>query len=698
MTSSIAGRLVASALTVCIGSTGCVGHTATPSASLIASPEAVRFLSNGGTPSGGIDPRNINSAIRPGDDFYRHVNHRWLTSQKLPPDRGILGNFDVLALRAEQDIATIIQRAASGADTTEDGRQIGDMYNSFMDRDRVEQLGFGPLQEDLSRIMSSNSHEDIARLMADTRSSTIAPMFVFMDAAKPARNLLHIDQNYLPHPIVGLPDRSAYTGQDPAQVSQRNAYRAYVETTLKAAGIDRSEQRAQELIALEAQLAQLQWTPEQLRDRRANYNLMKRGELPAYAPGFPWQTYLDARSVGHVDELVLGTDSAIKGQAALFAATPVEVWKSYLAFHWIDNQADYLPKQISEAKFELYGRLLRGVSEQASLERRGVQFVNGRIKDLVGKRYVDQRFSPRQREMVQEIISNLVRAFGDSLRKAAWMDEPTRAEALKKLASYKFKIGYPEEWTDYSAARISREDLVGNHQRLLQLEWDQMRSRLGKPATVFWYQSPQTVNASYNPLWNAIELPAAMLQAPFFDPCADPAVNYGAIGSIIAHELAHGFDDQGSRFDSQGILRDWWSQQSRERFNSTTQGLREQYSKFEPLPGLRLKGDQGIGENLADLIGVSVAHQAYQLHAGSGDTGAGGSYSPDQRFFMGWAQAWRVLQTQAELRNIVTQGYHAPGEFRVNGVVRNIDAWYDAFTVKPGDQLYLHPRSRVRLW
>jgi endothelin-converting enzyme/putative endopeptidase len=278
------------------------------------------------------------------------------------------------------------------------------------------------------------------------------------------------------------------------------------------------------------------------------------------------------------------------------------------------------------------------------------------------------------------------------------MDDATRAEALRKLASYKFKVGHPDQWTDYSGARIRSDDLLGNHRRLLELEWDQMRSRLGEGAAIFWYQSPQTVNASYNPLWNAIELPAAMLQAPFFDPCADPAVNYGAIGSIIAHEVAHAFDDQGSRFDSRGVLREWWSKGSRDRFVTTTRGLREQYSAFEPAPGLRPNGDQSIGENIADLIGVSIAHQAHRLHARRSATRAGDTYGSDQLFFMGWAQSWRVLHTPAELRNIVTQGYHPPGEYRVNGAVRNIDAWYDAFSVQKGDHLYLEPEVRVRLW
>jgi endothelin-converting enzyme/putative endopeptidase len=685
-------------LILCVAATGCARHAAAPQALSTDSRESDGCSGSGAAPGGGIAVENINPAIRPGDDFYRFVNHGWLTSQTLPPDRGVLGNFDLLSLQAEQDIATIVRRAASGADASPEGRQIGDLYNSFVDRERVEELGLGPLKADLSRIMGLGSLEEVALVMADIRSSTIAPMYVFLDAARPDRNLLHIDQNHLPHAIVGLPDRKAYSGQDPSHVSQRNAYRAYVETSLRNAGIERPEQRSKDVLALETRLAQLQWSPEQLRDRRANHHLLKRLDLPSYAPGFPWQKYLDARGVGQVDELVLGTDTAIQRQAALFASTSVEVWKSYLAFHWIDNHADYLPKRFSEARFELYGRRLRGISEPVPLDRRGVQFVNGRVKDLVGRRYAALRFSPQRREMVQEMISNIIRAFGDSLRGAAWMDEATRAEALRKLQSYKFKIGYPEQWTDYSPARISSGDLVGNHRRLLELEWDQMRSRLGGKASVFWYQSPQTVNASYNPLWNAIELPAAMLQAPFFDPCADPAVNYGAIGSIIAHEMAHAFDDQGSRFDSRGVLRDWWSGQSRERFDVATRALREQYSSFEPLPGMRLDGNRSIGENLADLIGVSVAHQAHRLHARNSGSGAGDAHSSDQRFFMGWAQAWRVVHTPAELRNMVTQGYHPPGEYRVNGAVRNIDAWYESFPVQKRDRLYLEPKDRVRLW
>ncbi len=651
----------------------------------------------GQTSGWGVELKNLNAAIRPGDDFYAFVNHGWLTSTKLPPDRAELGNFTVLSLQADQDVARIIERSATGADASPDNKRIGSLYNSFMDRARVERLGFKVLERDLAKIMGLRSHKDLAGLMAHPASSTIAPMYVFADAADPRKNILHVDQNHQPQPILGLRGREAYVSGEQRHERGRRAYSEYIEFALKNAGVDDPQRRAKDVLFVETQLAQLQWTPSQLRDRRANYNRMSLDELTAYAPGFPWRVYLEARGIGDVKELVLGTDEAIRKQSVLFANTPVDVWKSYLAFHWIDNHSDLLPARLAEERFRLYGPLA-GVREQRALPQRGIGFVNGHLGHLVGKQYVELRFSATQRAMMKDMIGNLVRAFEISLKEADWMDEETRSEALKKLAAYKFKVGYPDQWRDYAGVTIKPDDLIGNYHRLVAAEWRHQRGKIDQPVTVDWYQTPQTVNASYNPVWNAIELPAAMLQAPFFSECADPAVNYGAIGSIIAHEMAHAFDDQGSRFDHRGVLRDWWTGETRKRFNGAASSLKAQYANYEPLPGLKLNAEQGVGEYLADLIGVSVAYRAYRIHLDAAGQKSLNEFTPDQRFFMGWAQAWRVLHTEEALRNIVANGYHAPGKYRVNGAVRNLDPWYNSFSVERKAALYLPPEDRVRLW
>jgi putative endopeptidase len=650
----------------------------------------------------GIDTANINPAIAPGDDFFTYANDHWLKTAKAPPGFSTYGQFNELFLKNEPKVRAVITEAMrSPGPARTPSQQIGDFYQSFMDRDAIEARGLTPIAADIAAIRTLKTHEDVARWMADPRSHTLVAINVFPDSGNPKRWLVALDQIGFATGITGMSGADAYLKAGEPYDGNRAAYRAYVEASLRRAGADQPARRAADLLALETKLAGLQWSPEKKRDRRANYHLMKRAELDRYAPGFPWNTFLTARDVNDVGEVILGTDTAIRDQAALFAQTPVDVWRSYLLFHWINNQAEYLPAAFADAKFDFYGRRLSGIAEQRPLEARGIQFANRRLGQLVGKLYVERNVTTATRAPMVELVGYLKTAFTERLARIDWMDAPTKAEAEKKLAAFAFKVAYPDSWRDYSALEIDRADPIGNVARVATSDWDDAKVNLVRPAgRDSWYQTPQTVDATYSVLLNAIELPAAILQPPFFDPCADPAVNFGAIGAVIAHEMGHGFDDQGAKFDSNGVLRNWWTDLSRKQFEDRSKALVTQYDVYSPLPGVNLNGRQGLGENIGDLTGASIAYRAYQLYAADHPetTKPLSGFTGGQRFFLSWAQVWRAISTESDLRKIASQGYHAPSEFRVNGVVRNIDGWYQAFGVKPGEKLYLPPDQRVRIW
>lgn len=651
----------------------------------------------------GIEIQHFSKSIKPGDDFFTYVNEGWIKSTKIPDGYWDYGQTSILGAQTDQRIRDIIHAAAKEFSPKRTPlQQTGDLYSSFMDTCRIEKLGLSPIQHDLKSMLATKTKQGVARWMADPRSSSLVAINVFRDAGNGKRQLVHLDQANLNQPILGLPRREYYEREDGSYPATRAAYKEYIAKVFQHAGIDRATQRASDVLALETKLAGHQWNLEQLRDRKANYHLMTRKELIAYAPGFPWDTFLDARRVGHVREVVLGTDTAVQAQARIFHETPVDLWVSYLAFHFIQNQIDLLPTDFQTANFEFYGKFLSGQKEPASRDRRAVSFVNNRIALVVGKLYVKEYFPEASRARATELFTYLQQAFSDRLAAADWMDEKTRAEAQSKLSAFKFKIGYPNIWRDYSRLSINRGDLIGNARRILEADWLYSRSLLKSDRDKeVWYQSPQVVDASFSVLYNSVELPAAFLQPPFFDPKADPAVNFGSIGAIIGHEMGHGFDDQGAHFDGLGRIRDWWSETSQKRFMDRTNALVEQYSAFSPLPGLSLNGKRTLGENIGDLTGVSLAYRAYQLYQREHPESKGivlDGFTDDQRFFLSWGQTWRYIAPESATRYIVEQGYHSPAPYRVNGVVRNLDAWYDAFGVTPGATLYLPPTHRVKLW
>jgi len=651
----------------------------------------------------GVETQYISKTVKPGDDFFTYVNQGWVQSTQMPHGFSVFGSFNEVGLRTEGQINAIIldstKSARLGADPR---RQISELYASYMDTARIERLGLTPIRSALEPILRAKSLDDIARLMADPTSSSLVYINVFPDPGNPKRYLVMLDQLNGVYPILGLPGRDYYVRSDEAFPRHRAEYIDYIAETFESAGIDRAALRAADILALETKLAASQWSLEKLRDRKANYHLMKRQELADYAPGFPWQVFLGARQVDNVGEIVLGTDTAVQSQAKLFAETPVDVWSSYLAFHWIANQADLLPAAFQVPHFEFYGpRLNGGAAEQRPRDKRAIQFINQKVRDAVGRIYVQRYFPPRNLAKIHELVGYLRRAFAARISTLDWMDEKTRAQAQAKLATFKFKLGYPPAWRDYSKAHIRPDDVLGNNRRLLDLDWEHSRSLLKGPVRrdSEWNESPQTVDASFNPVANTIEVPAAILQAPFFDPLADPAVNFGAIGAVIGHEMGHGFDDQGARFDSEGRLNNWWTEDSAERFKHRTDALVEQYNAVSPLQGVHLNGEQSLGENIGDLTGVTISYRAYHLYLRDhgGQPRVLDGYTGDQRFFLSFGQQWRVIWTVEALR-AASQGYHPPSQYRVNGVVRNVDAWYDAFDVTGAAKLYLPSSERVRLW
>lgn len=639
----------------------------------------------------GVETGNFSGTISPGDDFFGYVNERWLRTATRPAGYSRFMEMNAMHLRTEARIRGIIEDP--GVEAGPAGRQkIQDLYRSFMDTALIERRGLGSIRADLDRILAIADPEGVARWMAHPSSYSIVTAYVFADAGHPERTILHLDQQTLFGRFVDLPGSAEHQA----------AYRDYVAATLGRAGIDRREARADDLLALEKRLAAVQWDRIKLADRLANYHPMPRPELERFAPGFPWSAFLDAMGVPPIRELVLNTDTAVQASARIFAETPVDVWKSYLLFHWIQRHVEFLPAAYREASVAFHGKLLAGRDSERSRESRGVQFVNANLSELIARVYVARHFPESYRARMRELVSYLQGAWRERLVRATWLDEPTRAEALAKIATLSVEVGFPDQLRDYAEVRISADDPIGNLHRLQHAYWVTRLAYLRRPSKEWdWYQPPQTVDASYSPQLNRITFPAGILQPPAFDPYADPAVNFGAIGAVIGHEIGHGFDDQGSRFDAAGRLRNWWTPAARANFERGTTGLVEQYSAFEPLPGMHLKGRQVLNENIADLSGVGIAHLAYRMylrdkHGGVAPVLEG--FTGDQRFFLGWGQYWRTLETEAGLLQAIEGSYHSPPRYRVNGVVRNIDAWYAAFDIKAGDALYLAHDRRVRLW
>jgi putative endopeptidase len=642
----------------------------------------------------GVDLDARDPSIRPGDDFWRYANNRWFQANPIPADRTSWGTWGVLSEDVEGQLRAIVEEAGQRAATDPVSRQVSDLYASWMDEAGIEARGAAVLRPYLDQINAASSRDDLVRLFARPGFPSPLGVGIIPNPADPTRYVAAASQGGL-----GLPNRSYYLNEGEQFDRYRTAYRDYVATMLRLAGIDQPEQKADGIIALERRIAEAHWTPERSRDVSQSMNPMTPAQLAELAPQFNWPLWLETQGLGSVQTVVVRQTSAIQTEGQLFAEVPVDTWKDWLTFHFVRSAAQFLPRAFDEATFNFYGRTLSGAQQQRDRWKRGLGVVNGALGEAVGQIYVQRHFPGESRRQMGELITNLRAAFNERLQQNQWMDDATRREALTKLEAFDPRIGHPENWIDYSSIRIDRNDLLGNMLRAGEFQHQLQLSRLPNPVDrSLWGMTPQTINAYYSPLSNQITFPAAILQPPFFDPNADPAVNYGAIGAVIGHEIGHGFDDNGRRFDATGRLRDWWTPEAAERFQALTTRLGAQYSGYQTA-GQAVNGQLTMGENIGDLGGLEMAYAAYRRHvAQHGEPPVIDGMSGDQRFFLAWAQAWRTHMREDALRQQVLTDPHSPAEFRVNGVVRNIDAWYEAFNIQPGDDLYLPPEQRVHIW
>jgi putative endopeptidase len=645
----------------------------------------------------GIDTTAFEPAVRPQDDFYAWANGQWLERTRIPDDRTSIGTFAELAQRSEAALREIIQDAVEGRIVGEDARKIAELYRSFMDEETIEARGLAPAEAHLARIGAIASHEDLVDAFGSLSRIGISGPFavsVGPDGMDAEWNVLGLSQAGL-----GLGDRDLYFQEGERFEEIRGAYVGYIERILSLAGSDRPLEAAREIFELERDLAANHWTRTQNRDRWATYNRFGLQDLYAAAPDVSWSRYLAAAGIAAPDTLIVRQPSYLDGMNRIVRDTPLQTWREYLTFRLLDESASFLSAELADARFAFRGTVLVGLQEPSPRWRRGLNFADDAMGDALGRLYVERHFEPAARERMEILVDNLLRAFRLGIDELEWMSPDTRAEAHAKLAAMNVKIGHPEQWRDHSALTVDAADLFGNWIRAREHNRQRMIDRLGERVDrAEWFMTPHTVNAYYSPSQNEIVFPAAILQPPFFDLDADDAVNYGAIGAVIGHEISHGFDDQGRKSDGEGNLRDWWTEDDAHAFDEHATRLADQFGTFSPLEGMHLNGRLSLGENIGDLSGLAVAHRAYRLSLGEEEAPVLGGFTGDQRFFLGWAQIWRIKYREEALRQLVLTGPHSPGEYRVNGIVRNLPAFHEAFDVQEGDGMYLPPEERVRIW
>lgn len=669
-----------------------VEPVATASAPVIEAAEQAEFG------AWGVDLSVRDTDTDPGDDFNRYANGEWLDTFQIPADLSTYTTFTKLRLEAEEDVREIVDSLAASEPAEGSLEQkVGDLYEAWMDTERLNQLGAAPLEPHLAEIAAIDDRDDLMHAMADIDATAPVAMGIIPDPADTTRYIAFVTQSGL-----GMPNRDYYLNDEQRFVDYRTAYENYMVTVMELAGIGNAAAKADEIMALETRIAEVHWPPEDSRDIQKIYNPMSQEQLTELSPEFNWQLIFDELGLGDVETFLVAETTAIDAAGDILADVPLETWKDYLAYHFIRNHANYLSGDFDDADYEFYSRTLQGTEEQRARWKRGVNLVNANMGEAVGRIYVDRHFPPEYKAQMEQLVNNLTEAFEERLQRNEWMDAETREQALLKLSTFEPRIGYTEKWTDYSDLQIREGQLLDNILAVNRFNWDDQVDRLGGPVDrQIWPYPPQTVNASYNPLLNQITFPAGILQPPFFDPFADPAVNYGAIGAVIGHEIGHGFDDQGRRFDEQGRIRDWWTATADERFTERSERLGGQYATYEPVEGMHINPDLTMGENIGDLGGLQMGHAAYQRYLDqccNGEAEVIDGLSGDQRFFLSWAQVWRALMREDALRQRILTDPHSPPEYRINGVVRNLDAWYEAFNVSPEDELYLPPEERVRIW
>ncbi len=646
----------------------------------------------------GIDTTQFDSQIRAQDDLFRHVNGPWLRTEQIKPDRATAGAFVVLVDEAEAKVREIIETARETPQDDEQ-RKIGDLYASFMDEKRAEALGATPLEPELARV---DAISDIAAFVSTLGEldrqgvASIFGMYIGPDSGNPERYITHLNQGG-----TGLPDESYY--REDATADIRKAYVAHITTMLGFAGLSDPAVRAMRIMDLETRLASHHWDRVACRDAQKTYNLVSRDDLQALTPAFNWAAWSSGAKIPApvLAEVVVGQPSFLEGLETLLVADELEAWKDWLRWQVVRSGSPYLSSDFVTANFEFYGRTLSGTDELRPRWKRGVGFVEGAMGEAVGRIYVRTEFPPASKERMTELIDNLIEAYRTSISALPWMSDETKKRAHDKLSSFDPKIGHPAEFRDYDALDTAPDDLLGNARRALAVATDRELAKIGSPIDRDeWYMTPQTVNAYYNTTMNEIVFPAAILQPPFFHVDADDAVNYGAIGAVIGHEIGHGFDDQGSHYDGTGALNNWWTDEDRVSFEELTSALIAQYDALSPegADDKFVNGSLTIGENIGDLGGLGIAYKAFKISQADGSDEAIDGLTPDQRFFISWAQAWQSKVRPAETVRRLTVDPHSPPEFRCNQVVRNIDAFYDAFDVTANDEAWLDPEARVSIW
>ena len=651
----------------------------------------------------GLELTSIDKSVKPGDDFYRYAEGNWLRTASIPSDRSSWGVFDELNERTQQQVSAILEAAsAAKAPSGSSTQKIGDYYAAFLNTERIDQLGLQPARSWLEAIAALKTHAQAAALIAKPGSPLDGPfhLLIKVDEKNPDRYILRIGQSGL-----SLPDREYYLRSEPQFVDIRAKFLAHIARMLSLAGHDHADRDASRVLALETEIAKLHWDRAKRRERELTYNRMELKEVQKKAGAYPWESAFRAAGLTGpppapgVNEVVMDEWSATPALARVFVSTPISTWRSYLTYHFVNELSSVLPRAFDDEHFNFYGRVLDGQPEQPGRSKRAVAATNEALGEAVGEQYVARYFPPEARAQARLMVDNLRKAYASHIASVPWMTQQTKQAAIEKLDAFHAKIGYPNNWRDYSRLVVERADALGNRERAQAFEWQREVARLNQPTDHDeWGMLPQEVNAYYEDMFNEIVFPAAILQPPLFDPHADPAVNYGAIGGVIGHEMGHGFDDQGAKSDARGVLRTWWQHSDLDAFSRRTAALVTQYSEFEPMKGLHVNGQLTLGENIGDLGGLSIAYDAYRLSLGDSQPPVIDGLTADQRYFLSWAQLWRSLSRDEALRNQILSNVHSPKEFRVNGVVRNIDAWYAAFDVKPGDKLYLTPESRVRIW
>jgi putative endopeptidase len=675
----------------------CLDMTCAATTLVTADPSTIEGGSTVGPRYGtwGVDLAGRDLAAKPGDNFYRYANGLWDDHAEIPADRTRYGNFDRLSILSENRTRAIIEAAAAGQSTDPDAAKIGAAWRAFMDESRAEQLDAAPLKSDLDAIRGATTREALGVLMAQGNygfQSGIFGVGIGADAKNPTRYAVYLGTGGL-----GLPDRDYYL-QAPL-ADKKAKYQAYVAQMLGQAGWPNAEAAAKAIVDYETQIAEASWSRIERRDRDKTYNPMSLAELQAAAPQFPWAAFMEKSGLRGVDRFIVSTNTAVPKIARIYAATPVETLQAWAAFHVIDSASPYLSRRFVDARFAFRNHELAGQPEQQPRWKRGVAFVNGVLGESVGRLYVAQYFPPESKAKMEALVANLETALAARIRNLTWMSDATKAKALEKLAKLTVKVGYPVKWRDYGPYTVTANDLYGDAERAAAYEWNRDLSRLNGPVDKQeWGMTPQTVNAYYNSTNNEIVFPAAILQAPFFDPNADPAVNYGGIGGVIGHEMTHGFDDQGRKSNGDGVLTDWWTAEDAAKFKVQADRLGAQYDSYEPVPGFHIQGGLTMGENIADLGGLLVARDAYHASLGGKPAPVLDGITGDQRVFLAWAQVWRQKQRPEAAIQQTKSDPHSAAMFRVIGPTRNNDGWYDAFGVKPGDKYYLPPEERVRIW